>query len=305
MKYSNLGKHVLVSSILKNSVRRPSRLGLPIGLMRQSMKQLCRVFPMPRDMQIKRMRIAGCTTEWIQPKKLTSSQVILHIHGGAFFLGGLDTHRAFVAKLAQQQGCCAIQVDYPLAPEHPFPAASEALYAVYTELLQQGISADQLVLSGDSCGGNLAVGLCLRLKELKQPMPAALLLQSPWLDLTLSSPSLRYNRKQDALLSIQTLQAGIAHYVGNRIRHDNPQLSPILDNLSELPPVLLQVGSGEILLDDAQRFQQQAKAAGVDVSLKIYPGMWHNFQMFYSWFAEAQTAMLDLKQFVQQHSKSV
>ena len=298
MKSSSLTKHLFTETFLKNSIRRPSQLGLPVGIMRQSLKQLCRLLPIQHGVNIERMQVAGCATEWIRPPNLTSGQVIFHIHGGAFFLGGLYSHRALVSDLAVYSGCVAIHLDYPLAPEHPFPAAIEAVHAVYLALLEQGIDASSIVLSGDSCGGNLALALCLRLKEMQQPMPSGLMLLSPWLDLTLSSPSLRYNRRHDALLSIQALEAGIHFYVGKRLRLDNPQLSPMLDNLTDLPPTLVQVGSKEILLDDAKRFHQQAKAAGVKVRFQVYTSMWHNFHMFGRWFPEAREALSDIGFFV-------
>ncbi len=298
MKYSNFSKHFFTETILKNGIRRPSRFALPVALLRGSLNQMCRLFPVQRDVHIESTTLAGCNAEWIHPKNVRSEHVILHIHGGAFFLGGLNTHRAFVTDLAVYSGCSAIQLDYPLAPEHPFPAAIETIHTAYLTLLEQGLLAKNIVISGDSCGANLALVLCLLLKELGQPMPSGLMLLSPWLDLTLSSPSLRYNRKQDALLSINTLQAGIQHYVGKGLRCDHPQLSPILDDLSGLPPTLVQVGSKEILLDDAKRFQQQAKAAGIEVTLQIYTSMWHNFHMFQAWFDEAREALTDISCFV-------
>lgn len=298
MKYNSFRKHVFVENFLINSVRRPSRLGLPVAVLRHSVVQLCRLFPVQRRVKIERMRVAGCATEWIRPPNLTSGQVILHIHGGAFFLGGLNTHRAFVSDLAVYSGCVAIHLDYPLAPEQPFPAAIDRIHEVYLALIEQGISAQSLIVSGDSCGANLALALCLRLKDLKQPLPAGILLQSPWLDLTLSSPSLRFNRKHDALLSLEALEAGVKHYLTKHIRRDNPQVSPMLADLTGLPLILLQVGSKEILLDDAKRFHQQARAAGLKVKFQVYTSMWHNFHMFAHWFAEAREALSDIGYFV-------
>ncbi|HCK31130.1 MAG TPA: esterase, partial [Acinetobacter ursingii] len=163
--------------------------------------------------------------------------------------------------------------------------------------------AKDIILSGDSCGANLALALCLRLKENQDEQPSGLILMSPFLDLTLSSESLRFNRKHDALLSIEALEAGIDYYLGNRIATDNPQVSPLFDDLSGLPPTLVQVGSKEILLDDAKRFRDQAKQAGVDVEFKLYTGMWHNFQMFSAWFDQAKHALADISEFAHQLDK--
>ncbi len=205
-----------------------------------------------------------------------------------------------IAARTQMQ---VIHVDYPLAPESGFPDALDALYDIYQLLLDQGIQAKDIILSGDSCGANLALALCLRLKENQDEQPSGLILMSPFLDLTLSSESLRFNRKHDALLSIEALEAGIDYYLGNRIATDNPQVSPLFDDLSGLPPTLVQVGSKEILLDDAKRFRDQAKQAGVDVEFKLYTGMWHNFQMFSAWFDQAKHALADISEFAHQLDK--
>lgn len=300
MKSSNPSKYLLVEHFLKNTIRRPSQWGLPLGVIRQGFNQLSRLLPVQSNVKITPMQIAGCAVEWLQPHQPSTDQVIFHIHGGAFFLGGLASHRALVSDLAVYNGCSAIHVDYPLAPEQPFPKAIDAIHAVYMALIAQGIEPKKLIVSGDSCGGNLAMVLCLRLKELQQPLPAGVVLLSPWLDLTLSSPSLNYNRRHDALLSLQALRAGLHFYVGQRLRHDNPQLSPLLDDLTGLPPTLLQVGSKEILLDDSKRFYQQAKAQGVRVSCQVYTGMWHNFHMFGRWFPEARDALNDIAAFIRQ-----
>jgi len=123
------------------------------------------------------------------------------------------------------------------------------------------------------------------------------MLLSPFLDLTLTSESLRYNQKHDALLSIETLETGIDYYVPKSMDTSHPSISPLFADLTGLPPTLVQVGSKEILLDDAQRFKEKAEQANVEVTFKLYTGMWHNFQMFYPWFDEAKQAMADLAEF--------
>ena len=188
-------------------------------------------------------------------------------------------------------------MDYPLSPEHPFPEAVEALFAVYLNLLEQGIQAKDIILSGDSCGANLAVALAVKIREAQLEQVSGLILLSPFLDLTLTSESLRFNQKHDALLSIEALKTGIDYYLPKEIDRDDPRVSPVFEDLTGLPPTLIQVGSKEILMDDGKRFQQQAEAAGVEVEFKIYTGMWHNFQMFSAWFEEAQQALADLAAF--------
>lgn len=295
-------KQYITEAFLKTAIRTPSQFSLPPSTTRKILDQLCRIFPVNKEVQIRPIRLAGIKAEEIKPQS-SSTQLIFHIHGGAFFLGSLNTHRAFMTDIAARTQMQVIHVDYPLAPESEFPDALEALYDIYQLLLDQGIQAKDMILSGDSCGANLALALCLRLKENQDEQPSGLILMSPFLDLTLSSDSLRFNRKHDALLSIEALEAGIDYYLGNRIATDNPQVSPLFDDLSGLPPTLVQVGSKEILLDDAKRFLEQAKQAGVEVEFKLYTGMWHNFQMFSAWFDEAKQALADLATFAHQRDK--
>ncbi len=289
-------KQFITESILKTTVRTPSQYSLPPKTLRLGLEQLCRVFPMQPDVQVRSLRLGQLNAEELKPQK-QSTQLIFHIHGGVFFLGSLKTHRAFLSQIATRTQMQVLHVDYPLSPEHPFPEAVEALFAVYLNLLEQGIQAKDIILSGDSCGANLAVALAVKIREAQLEQVSGLILLSPFLDLTLTSESLRFNQKHDALLSIEALETGIDYYLPKEIDRGDPRVSPVFEDLTGLPPTLIQVGSKEILMDDGKRFQQQAEAAGVEVEFKIYTGMWHNFQMFSAWFEEAQQALADLAAF--------
>lgn len=296
MKINPLWKQLITESILKTAIRKPSQFNLPPNSIRFALEQMCRVFPSNKDVQVRSLRLAGLRAEEIKPQG-ESTQLILHIHGGAFFLGSLDTHRAFLTHMAARTQMQVLHVDYPLAPESVYPEASDAIFDIYTTLLGQGIQAKDIILSGDSCGANLALALALKIRDEGLPQVSGLILLSPFLDLTLSSESLRYNRKHDALLSIETLEAGIDYYVPKFMDTADPAISPAFADLSGLPPILVQVGSKEILLDDAQRFKEKAEQAGVDLTYKLYTGMWHNFQMFHTWFDEGKQALADLAEF--------
>lgn len=296
MKFNTVWKYYFTESLLKATIRTPSQFNLAPNALRPVLDQLCRLFPQDRTVQIRPLRLAGVRAEEIKPQD-SATQLIFHIHGGAFFLGNLNSHRAFMTYLAARTQMQVIHIDYPLAPEHPYPEAIEAIFDVYQTLLVQGIQPKDIIVSGDSCGANLALALCLRLKQQPEMMPSGLILMSPFLDLTLTSESLRFNQKHDALLSIETLQAGIKHYLKGGIQADDPRVSPLFDNLQGLPPTLVQVGSKEILLDDSNRFREKAEQADVKVEFKLYPGMWHNFQMFNAWFTEAKQAMADIAEF--------
>lgn len=300
MKINPLLKQYITESFLKTSLRFPSRLNLPPTVLRIALEQLCKIFPQSKHVDIRKLRIAGIRAEEIKPQA-ENTQLIFHIHGGAFFLGSLGTHRAFMSELAVKTQMQVLHIDYPLAPEQRYPDIGDAIYDVYQMLLDQGTLPKDIIVSGDSCGANLALALLLRLKsEDRSQLPSGLILMSPFLDLTLTSESLRYNQKHDALLSIEALEAGIQYYVPKNIDRSIPELSPLYGDFEGLPPTLVQIGSKEILLDDASRFYEKAKEADVKVSYKLYTGMWHNFQMFSPWFDEAKQALSDVAEFAQQ-----
>ena len=298
MKFSAFWKYYFTESLLKATIRTPSQFNLAPNILRPLLDQLCRFFPHAANVHIRPLHLAGIQAEEIKASA-NATQLILHIHGGAFFLGNLNTHRALMTDLAARTQMQVIHIDYPLAPEHPFPEAIDAVFDVYQALLVQGIKPKDIIISGDSCGANLALALCLRLKQQPELRPSGLILMSPFLDLTLTSPSLRFNQKHDALLSIEALEAGIQHYLTKDVAADDPRVSPLFDDLTGLPPTLVQVGSKEILLDDSKRFREKAEQAKVDVHFKLYTGMWHNFQMFNAWFPEAQHALADIAAFAQ------
>lgn len=304
MKINPLFKQYITESILKTSCRFPSRLNLPPTLLRLGLEQLTRFIPQPKNVEIRSLRIAGIRVEEIKPQAETT-QMILHIHGGAFMLGSIKTHRAFLSELALRTQMQVLHLDYPLSPEQRYPDVGDAIYDVYQMLLDQGVLAKDIILSGDSCGANLALALVLRLKqENPETLPSGLILMSPFLDLTLTSDSLRYNQKHDALLSIEALKTGIKHYVPEEFDRSIAEISPIFGDFNGLPPTLVQIGSKEILLNDATRFQQKALDAKVEISYKIYTGMWHNFQMFSPWFDEAKQALADVAEFAHKLDKS-
>lgn len=297
MKINPLLKQYFTESFLKTSLRFPSRFNLPPIAFRIGLEQLTRIIPQPKNVKIRALRLAGIRVEEISANP-EATQMIFHIHGGAFIVGSLKTHRAFLSEIALRTQMQVLHLDYPLSPEQRYPDVGDAIYDVYQMLLDQGTLAKDIILSGDSCGANLALALVLRLnQEDPQTVPSGLILMSPFLDLTLTSESLRYNQKHDALLSIEALKTGIKHYVPSRFDPSIAEISPIFGDFKGLPPTLVQIGSKEILLDDAARFEQKAKEAKVEVSYKLYTGMWHNFQMFSPWFNEAKRSLTDIAEF--------
>lgn len=302
MKIDPAIKQFLTEKILKVSFKAPSRMNLSPTFMRTALEQMSKVFPQSKNVQLRPIRIAGIHAEEIKPQS-KSTQMIFHIHGGAFFVGSIKTHRAFLSEVAERTQMQVLHLNYPLSPEARYPDALDAIYDVYSTLLDQGVLAKDIIVSGDSCGANLALALCLRLKQEDLEMPSGLMLLSPFLDLTLTSESLRYNEKLDALLSVEALETGISFYLPKNVDKADPFVSPIFGDFEGLPPTLVQIGSKEILLDDAKRFEDKAKQAGVDVRYKLYTGMWHNFQMFSPWFEEAKKAIADIADFAHELDK--
>ena len=291
-------KYFVIEKALRTLVHFPSRQGLSAQTLRMILAKATKLFPVDQRLAFREISLAGMRCEEIRHRKAPATQLIFHIHGGAFFLGGLDSHRGLMCDLVRATGAQVIHLDYPLAPEFAFPHALDALQAAYLEALEQGIAPKNITLSGDSCGANLALALCLKLRDEKQPLPNGLILLSPWLDLSLGGASIVRNAKHDALLSEQLLRDGIKYYLDDQASVDEPYVSPLFANLKGLPEMLIHVGSKEILLDDAKRLKQAADEADVDCTLTIYPGMWHNFHMFSHWVDTAKRALRDIAKFV-------
>lgn len=213
--------------------------------------------------------------EWVERADSDTALVII-VHGGGFHAGSPRTHRRFAANFARATGRRMLIPDYRLAPEHPYPAAIDDVVAVYAGLLGQGMAAEEIVLCGDSAGGGLALSAALSLREVGAPLPAGIILMSPWLDLTLSGDSLKV---ADADPSREALARSVDWYRGQADPAD-PFLSPLFAELAGLPPMLIQAGAADSLADDAVRLHERAQDAGVPSVLSIAPDMWHVFQHY-------------------------
>ncbi|HSG56505.1 MAG TPA: alpha/beta hydrolase, partial [Paracoccaceae bacterium] len=216
--------------------------------------------------------------------------LVLYLHGGGYVIGSARGYRGLAGEVARAAGMDALLVDYRLAPEHPFPAAVDDALAAYRALLADGRSPQSIVIAGDSAGGGLALALLVALREAGDPLPAAALLISPWADLTCSASSIEGKRAEDPSLTPEGLAACAAHYLGERDRA-HPLASPALADLSGLPPLLVQVGSIEILLDDALAIAARAGAAATPVTLEVCPGVPHVFHAFHFMLPQGRAAL--------------
>ncbi|RBW48408.1 alpha/beta hydrolase [Marinobacter sp. F3R11] len=200
---------------------------------------------------------------------------VLYLHGGAYIIGSAATHRGITGHLARASGCMVVAPDYRLAPEHPFPAALDDAEAVWLALIEEGFTPGQIAIAGDSAGGGLAIALAMRLRDRNQPLPASLTVFSPWTDLTQEA---LYSPECEPVLQAKwTAKAAKLYAAQESLR--NPLISPVFGNFEGLPPILIQVGSQEILLNDAERLAEAARMAGVKTQLEVFNNLWHVFQI--------------------------
>ena len=243
----------------------------------------------------------GVPAEWIEAAD-TDLGVLLYLHGGAYALGSIGTTRELVARLSRAARMRSLAINYRLAPEHPFPAALQDATLAYHWLLGQGFEPSQIVVAGDSAGGGLALATLVALRDAGEPLPAGAVCISPWTDLALTGGSVQSKASVDPILVPEDLDTYARYYAGECER-TLPLLSPLYADLGGLPPLLIQVGSEEILLDDAVRFAERARKAGVDVTLETWDGMFHVFQMIAP-LPEAQEAVGRIAEFAIQRLAS-
>lgn len=224
--------------------------------------------------------LAGMDAAWMRlSREHRRRRVILYCHGGGYTSGGLGFSKVLASKLTRATGMDTLAFDYRLAPEHPYPVAVEDALTAWGHLESLGIAPGDIVLAGDSAGGNLALVLCLKLREAGRGLPGALLLMSPWTDMTASGESLRGRAGIDPVLTPEYMYAVREAYAGG-LDPSDCLLSPLFADFAGFPPALIQVGTHEILYSDAERLAERMLAAGADCRLEVWENMWHDFQMY-------------------------
>jgi len=246
---------------------------------RHSQEQMGVLFGTAKDTQYCEVTIDGMAGEWVSMERAhLRKYVILHCHGGGYATGSSTYARKLTSGLADVANMDVLCFDYRLAPEHPFPAALEDALKAWNYLLLQGYGADNIIVTGDSAGGNLALALTMTLMEKGNGLPAGLVLLSPWTDMTASGESYRTNAKMDPILDMEYMDMIASAYAGeNNLK--NPLISPIFGDFRGFPPTYIQVGENEILLSDAVELARVMEESAVSVKLDIFEGMWHVFQM--------------------------
>ncbi|HEY6494021.1 MAG TPA: alpha/beta hydrolase [Trebonia sp.] len=288
----------LVDQILRDS---PFDLGGDVAAQRPLLEQMLTSQPLPADVRTTPGDLGGIPVTFIDIAGAEPRGTIFHIHGGGFALGSAAGSVGLASSLARKAGMRAVSVDYRLAPEHPYPAALQDVTAAYRALDGQAGGADPIVVSGESAGGNLATGLLVTRRAQGLTMPAAAVLLSPMTDLTVTGSSYAGKAHADPAISAQAIRTRAADYLAGADPAD-PLVSPLFADLSGLPPLLIQAGSHEVLLDDATRLAAKAAADDVAVILDITPGVPHVFQAFAALLDEADAALNRAAGFIRDHT---
>lgn len=284
--------------VLESFRRPPAEVPPTIAEVRAGFAALMAQVPIP-DVPVLPRRLGGRPALSVEPADAVDGAVLLYLHGGGFVSGSPETALGLTARLAIGARVRALSVDYRLAPEHPFPAGLEDALAAYRELLRTGTAPDAIVIAGDSAGGNLALATCLAARDQGLPLPAGVAVFSPATDLTRSGESIRTKNGIDPFFTPEGLQASTRRYLAGHDPADG-LASPALADLAGFPPVLLQVGTAELLLDDATRFAERAWKAEVDVILDVVAGAPHVFPSMTHLLPEAEQATERAALFIRQ-----
>jgi monoterpene epsilon-lactone hydrolase len=254
-------------------------------------------FVMPAGVHAEAGTLGGIDVEWIVPDGATSIPVLFHLHGGGYVLGTPGGSRAFTTEFALQTSARVVSIDYRLAPEHPYPAAVDDAVGAYSALLAEGVPPHAIAVGGESAGGGLTVAMLLAARDRGLPMPACAFAISPWTDLGCDGETFETKKNVDPLLTRRSLkEMGDAYIAAGNPR--TPYASPLFADLKGLPPLLIHVGSEEVLLDDSRVLHKRAKFAGVDVELKIADDMIHVWHMFHAMLPEGAAAIREITDFV-------
>ena len=286
------------SKLLRGTMKsvKPIITGMNIPDQRKGMDLLRYIHPRPKTVAIEPVEEAcPLKGQWARPEDAAAGKVILYTHGGAYVSGSPLTHEPLIARLAEMSKIPVMAYEYRLAPEHPYPAALEDALSAFDYLIQKGYAEQDIALCGDSAGGGLTLALALKLRDLGRPLPGALVLISPWTDLTESNETHFTKTSDDPLLSSEELRENALLYAGEEDLQ-NPYISPLFGDFTGLPPTLIHVGTNEVLLDDSRQLATRMDACGVEVDIDIYEGMWHVWHMFD--IPEARAAMRKIQWFV-------
>ena len=274
-------------AVLKQLIEKPAKTTQE---MRANFEELGTNTPIPADIKQEKVSAGGVPAEWISAPNASADRAVLYLHGGGYVIGSINTHRDLMARISRASGFRVLGIDYRLAPEHPFPAAVEDAVVAYRWLLAQGLQASHIAVAGDSAGGGLTVATLVAIRDAKLATPGAGVCLSPWVDLEGIGESMTTKASVDPVVQKEGLVGMAAAYLGGKDPR-TPLAAPLYADLKGLPPLLIQVGEAETLLDDSNRLADRAKAAGVKVTLEPWQEMIHVWQMFAPFLPEGQEAI--------------
>lgn len=280
----------------KEIVKKRSDPHVPIEEQRANFEKFMSEFPHGREIVIEPFKIGDIMAAWCHAPKARKDKVIFFLHGGGFNAGTAASHSDFLGKLSKITGAYVLAIDYRLAPEHPYPAGLEDAVYAYRWLARNICHPSRIILCGSSAGGGLAMSLLLALKMTGEIMPTAVTLLSPWVDLTFAGKSYSINEGSD-IVRFDRLKIAAEMYIG---KHDpkHPLISPLYGDLHGLPPMLIQVGSRELLLDDAKALAEKARLSGVATYLEIWEEMIHAWALYSGKIPEGEQAIEKMGEFI-------
>ncbi len=280
---------------------RPTPDNATVADRRQGFDMLAAKLPVAPDIACEKVDAAGVPAEWVVAPGAAANRVLLYLHGGGYVIGSVHTHRDLAGRLSRAAAARVLVIDYRLAPEHPYPAAVEDATAAYRWLLRNGATPARMVIAGDSAGGGLTVATLVALRDAGDPLPAAGVCLSPWVDLEGIGTSITTKAGVDPIVQKPGLLWFASLYLGGADPR-TPLAAPLYADLHDLPPLLIHVGTAETLLDDATRLAERAKAAGVNVTLEAWEDMIHVWHLFAAMLPEGQQAVECVGAYVRQRT---
>ena len=268
---------------------------------RRSFEQMVDGFTIDVPARYSRVNAGGVTAEWVAADGASDSRVVLYFHGGGYIIGSPRTHRPMLAHLSRDSAARVLSLDYRLAPEHPFPAPIEDAVASYRWLLQEGFDPSRIALGGDSAGGGLTVAALVQIRYLGLPVPAAGVCVSPWVDMEGLGESMETRAEADPMVGRENLMVSAKTYLGGADPRA-PLAAPLYADLRGLPPLLIQVGDAEVLLDDSTRLAGIAREAGVKVQMDVWDDMIHVWPLFAPILPEGKQAIAQAGEFIKKHT---
>lgn len=290
-----------LDTIIQMLTARPIAQAPTIEQTRAGFEQMAGLFPVDADVKREPIQAGGVPSEWVSVPSADAGRAVLYLHGGGYVIGSINTHRALAARISKAANAHVLVIGYRLAPEHPHPAAVDDAVAAYRWMLSTGLKPTRIAVAGDSAGGGLTVATLVAIRDAKLATPGAGACLSPWVDLEGIGVSMTTKASVDPIVQKEGLIGMAKAYLGGKDPR-TPLAAPLYADLSGLPPLLIQVGTAETLLDDSTRIAERARKAGVKVTLEPWENMIHVFQLFAPMLDEGQQAIDKIGAFVREYT---